>query len=132
MNTTDPIADLLTRIRNGQSAKKEVVVIPASRVKIAIAHLLKEGGFIRNFKCIRDKKQGILKVALRYDERGNGVIREIKRMSRSSRRLFVGADKIPYVKNGFGTVIMSTSQGVMTDQDARKLHIGGEVLCSVF
>ena len=132
MNVTDPIADLLTRIRNAQSAKQEIVTVPASKIKIAISHILKEEGFIRNYKCIRDKKQGILKMALKYDHNGNGVIKDIKRVSKSSRRVFVGADEIPYVKNGFGTAILSTSKGVMADREARKLHVGGEIICSVF
>ena len=132
MNVTDPIADLLTRIRNAQSAKQEIVTVPASKIKIAISHILKEEGFIRNYKCIRDKKQGILKMALKYDHAGKGVIKDIKRVSKSSRRVFVGAEEIPYVKNGFGTAILSTSKGVMTDREARKLHVGGEIICSVF
>lgn len=132
MRTTDPIADLLTRVRNGQAANKEVIAIPASKMKIAIAHILREEGFIRNYKCVRDSKQGVLKIALKYTEEGGGVIRALKRMSKSSRRLYVTADDIPYVKNGFGTGILSTSKGVMSDRDARKHHIGGEYLCSVF
>ena len=131
MNVTDPIADLLTRIRNAQSAKQEVVSVPASKIKIAISHILKEEGFIRNYKCIRDNKQGILKMALKYDHSGKGVIKEIKRVSKSSRRVFVGADEIPFIKNGFGTAIISTSKGVLTDRDARKQHVGGEIICSV-
>lgn len=132
MNTTDPIADMLTRIRNAQSAKIEVVSIPASKIKIAIAHILRDEGFIRNYKCIRDGKQGILKVALKYSESGDGVIHAIKRMSRASRRSYVKASDIPFVKNGFGIGILSTSKGLMTDRQARKEHIGGEYLCSVF
>ncbi|MBQ46293.1 MAG: 30S ribosomal protein S8 [Zetaproteobacteria bacterium] len=132
MNITDPIADLLTRIRNAQKARIDVVSVPASKMKIAIAHILREEGFIVNYKCIRDNKQGILKIALRYSESGVGVIREIQRRSKSSLRSYVSADAIPYVKNGFGIGIVSTSKGVMTDREARKQHIGGEYLCSVF
>ena len=132
MKITDPIADLLTRIRNAQKARIDVVSVPASKMKIAIAHILREEGFIVNYKCIRDNKQGILKIALRYSESGVGVIREIQRRSKSSLRSYVGADAIPYVKNGFGIGILSTSKGVMTDREARKQHIGGEYLCSVF
>jgi len=132
MITTDPISDLLTRIRNAQKAGHDVVSIPASKMKISIAHILKNEGFVKNYKCIRDRRQGILKVALKYDEEGAGVITEMKRRSKSSRRLYVGATDIPYVKNGFGIAIMSTSKGVMVDRDARQLKIGGEYLCSVY
>lgn len=132
MKITDPIADMLTRVRNAQSANHDVVVIPASKMKIAIAHILRDEGFIQNYKCIRDNKQGVLKIALKYNDDGKGVIRSIKRMSKSSRRVYVSAEDIPYVKYGFGTGILSTSKGVMSDREARKQHIGGEYLCSVF
>ena len=129
MNITDPIADLLTRVRNGQKAKREVVEIPASKIKIAIVHILREEGFIRDYKCIRDNKQGKIKLALKYDVAGDGVIREAKRISK---RVYVGAEELPFVKNGFGMAILSTSQGVITDRDARKLKVGGEYICSIF
>ncbi len=132
MNITDPIADLLTRIRNGQKAGLEVVSIPASKIKIAIAHILRDEGFIRGYKCVRDGKQGLLKVALKYGEKGQSAIQEINRVSTCSRREYVAATKIPSVKNGFGIAILSTSKGVMTDKEARKLNIGGEHICSVF
>lgn len=132
MNTTDPISDLLTRIRNAQMANHDVVAIPASKLKISIAHLLKDEGYIRAYKCIRDDKQGLIKIALKYDEDGKGVIRKLQRRSRPGRRWYVSADDIPYTKNGFGVGILSTSRGVMTDRQARKDHIGGEFLCSVF
>lgn len=132
MQTTDPIADLLTRIRNGQSAGHEVIAVPASKVKIAITHILRDEGFIRNYKCIRDSKQGILKIALKYRDDGRGVIQSLKRESRSSRRLYVKSGEIPYVKYGFGTAILSTSKGVMSDREARLQKVGGEFLCSVF
>lgn len=130
--TTDPIADLLTRIRNAQQAKLEVVSIPASKQKIAVAHLLKQEGYIRNYKCVRDMKQGVIKIALKYDDSGKGAITEIKRMSRPSLRMYVQAAKIPRVKNGFGFGVISTSKGVMTDRDARQQQVGGEYICSVF
>lgn len=132
MNTTDPVADLLTNIRNGQGAKHDVIAIPASKLKIAIAHILREEGFIRNYKCVRDSKQGLLKIALKYDQDGNGVIRELKRVSKSSRRVYKSTKELPFVKNGYGIGIFSTPKGVMTDRDARKLRVGGEYLCSVF
>ena len=132
MNVTDPIADLLTRVRNAQAAKQEVVSVPASKMKIAIAHILRDEGFVRNYKCVRDGKQGILKIALKYTDDGEGVIRSLERVSKSSRRVYVSTEEIPYVKNGFGTGILSTSRGVMSDREARKQHVGGEYLCSVF
>lgn len=132
MNITDPIADLLTRIRNGQKAGHEVVNVPASKMKISVAHILKNEGFIRNYRCVRDNKQGILKLALKYDTAGDGVITDIKRTSKSSRRVYVKAGEIPYVRNGFGISVISTSRGIMADRDARKLKIGGELICSVY
>lgn len=132
MNVTDPIADLLTRIRNAQKAKHDVVVVPASKMKIALTAILKQEGFIRAFKCIRDSKQGIIKIALKYDEEGQGVINTLERRSKPGRRLYVDRESIPYVKNGFGLGILSTSQGVLTCREARKRGIGGEYLCSVF
>ena len=132
MNVTDPIADLLTRIRNAQHAGMEVVSVPASKMKIGITHLLKEEGYIRAYKCIRDSKQGMLKIALKYAEDGKGVIQGLDRQSKPSRRLYVQAEGIPYVKNGFGFAILSTSKGLMTDRQARKEHVGGEFICSVY
>jgi len=132
MFVNDPIADLLTRIRNAQKAGHEVVSVPASRTKIAITHLLREEGFIRNYKCIRDKKQGMLKIALKYREDGVGVIMNLSRVSKPSCRIYLGADKLPYVKSGFGVGIFSTPRGVITDREARKLNVGGEYVCSVY
>lgn len=132
MRPVDPIADLLTRIRNAQLARHEVVSVPASMIKIALTHILKEEGFIKNYKCIRDRKQGVIKIALKYTEEGKGVIRGIDRVSTSSRRVYVGVDKIPYIKNGLGCSILSTPKGVMVDRDARQKNLGGEIICSVF
>lgn len=132
MQVTDPVADLLTRVRNAQKAGQEVVSVPASKIKIAITHILKEEGFVKNYRCIRDGKQGLLKIALGYSEDGKPCIRGIDRKSIPSRRLYVPADKLPFVKNGFGLGILSTSKGIMTDREARKLHVGGEYICSVF
>jgi small subunit ribosomal protein S8 len=133
MNITDPIADLLTRIRNAQKAAHDVVVVPASKEKIAITSILADEGFIRAFKCIRDKKQGLIKIALKYDEEnGSPVISEIKRVSRPGRRVYIRADKIPMVKNGFGMGVFSTSQGIMSSREAQVKGIGGEYLCSVY
>jgi len=132
MRPNDPIADLLTRIRNAQIAGHEVVAVPASKMKIGIVHILKEEGFVRNYKCIRDGKQGVLKVALKYRPDGGGAISEIARISRPSRRIYVGSGDLPYVKSGFGVAVLSTSRGLMTDREARKNHVGGEYLCSIF
>jgi small subunit ribosomal protein S8 len=132
MVTTDPIADLLTRIRNAQSAGHDIISVPASKLKIGITHILKDEGFIQNYKCIRDNKQGLIKIALKYSNEGKPAISEIKRRSTSSRRIYVGAERIPFVRNGFGIGILSTSRGLMTDRDARKSKVGGEYLCSVY
>ena len=132
MQITDPIADLLTRVRNAQKAGHEVVSVPASKMKIALTHILKEEGFVRNYKCIRDGRQGLLKIALAYNDEGKGTIRELQRVSTPSKRVYVSADKLPFVKNGFGVGIISTSKGIMTDREARKSKIGGEFICSVF
>jgi small subunit ribosomal protein S8 len=101
-------------------------------MKIGITHLLKEEGYIRAYKCVRDDRQGILKIALKYADSGKGVIKGIDRKSRPSHRRYVTADRIPYVKNGFGLGILSTSKGLMTDRQARELKIGGEYICSVY
>jgi small subunit ribosomal protein S8 len=134
MNVTDPIADLLTRIRNAQKAQKEVVSVPASKMKIAIVHLLKQEGLVRAYKCVRDEKQGMIKIALKYQEGTipKGVISDLKRISTPGRRVYVEAEKIPYVKNGYGIAILSTSRGIMTCREARHHHIGGELLCSAY
>ena len=135
MMCTDPIADLLTRIRNAQLAGIDVIQVPASRVKIAIVQVLKQEGFIRAFKCVRDKKQGVIKMALKYEGEGaqkKGVIHEITRRSKPGCRRYVGAQDIPVVKRGYGVSILSTSRGIMTGKEAKKLNVGGEYLCSIY
>ena len=132
MNVNDPIADLLTRIRNAQKVGIEVLTVPASRVKISITHILREEGFVKNYKCIRDNKQGLLKIALKYDTLGKGVIRGIDRISTPSKRVYVGHEKLPKVRNGFGLAIISTSSGIVSDRAARDKKIGGELLCTVY
>jgi small subunit ribosomal protein S8 len=132
MRPTDSIGDLLTRIRNAQLARHEVVTVPASMIKIAITHILKEEGFIQNYKCIRDRRQGLIKIALKYSAEGKGAIRNIDRISTSSRRVYVGVDKIPFIKNGLGCAILTTPKGVMSDRVARQNRVGGEHICSVF
>jgi small subunit ribosomal protein S8 len=129
---SDPIADMLTRVRNGIIASFDTVDVPSSKLKINIAKILKSEGFIKNYKVIADKKQGLIRIFLKYDENGEPVIGGLKRVSRSSCRVFAKKDKVPMVLNGFGINVLSTSKGVMTDKQARKLGIGGEILCSVW
>jgi len=132
MSMTDPIADMLTRVRNGITANFDTVDVPSSKLKINIAKILKSEGFIKNYKVIADKKQGLIRIFLKYDENGEPVIGGLKRVSRSSCRVFAKKDKVPMVLNGFGINVLSTSKGVMTDKQARKLGVGGEILCSVW
>jgi small subunit ribosomal protein S8 len=132
MTMTDPIADMLTRIRNGYKEKFRKVDIPSSKVKREIARILLEGMYIGNYKFIEDVYQGILRVYLKYDERENGPVLGLKRVSRPGRRVFAGKDSIPRVRNGLGTAIISTSRGVMTGRECRQQGIGGEVLCYIW
>lgn len=132
MNVSDPIGDFINRIRNGQKARFDKVDIPASRVKANLCRILKEEGYIKNYKFIRDDKQGILRIHLKYGEAREGALAGAKRISRPGRRVYVGHDEIPRIMNGMGISIVSTSKGVMTDKHARKEKIGGEILCSVW
>lgn len=132
MALTDPIADMLTRVRNGGKAKFNSVDIPGSKMKIELARVMKEQGYIRNYKFIKDGKQGILRVYLKYTEDQAHVIQQLKRVSKPSRRVYVGADEVKPVYNGLGTAVLSTSRGIMTDKQARQAHVGGEVLCNIF
>jgi len=132
MAMTDPIADMLTRIRNAGMAKHQKLDVPSSNVKVAIAEVLKELGYIKNFKMISDDLQGILRVYLKYDENNNNVIHEISRVSTPGRRIYVRCADIPSVKNGLGAAILSTSKGVMDDVAAREAAVGGEVICTVW
>lgn len=129
---TDPISDFLSRIRNAHLAGHRSVDIPASKLKRAMTKILLDKGFIRSFLDIDDNKQGLLRLFLKYDELGNPVIKSMQRVSRPGLRKYTGADDLPRVKNGLGVAIVSTSRGVMTDKEARKLNVGGEVLCYVF
>ena len=132
MAMTDPIADLLTRIRNAGMAQHPKMDIPSSNVKVAIAEVLKELGYIKNFKVISDDLQGVLRLYLKYDRQNTAVIHEITRVSKPGRRVYVGQDDIPRIKNGLGAAILSTSKGVMDDVAAREAKVGGEVLCTVW
>jgi small subunit ribosomal protein S8 len=129
---TDPIADMLTRIRNANMIKAEKVDIPASRFKLEITKILKEKGFIKGYKVLKDKKQGILRISLKYSAGGERVISGIKRISKPGRRVYVDKEKVPVVIGGFGIAILSTSKGVLADEICRKDGVGGEVLCHVW
>ncbi|MGQ9860016.1 MAG: 30S ribosomal protein S8 [Thermodesulfobacteriota bacterium] len=132
MSMTDPLADMLTRIRNASTARQEKVDVPASRLKLEVARILKEEGYIKNYKFTKDDKQGVIRIFLKYEENRRPVIEGMKRVSRPGRRIYTGADEIPKVLGGLGVTILSTSKGVMTDQEARRLNVGGEVLCCVW
>jgi len=129
---SDPIADLLTRIRNASRAEHEKVDIPASKLKVRITELLKAEGFIKNYRLIEDAKQGVLRVYLKYGTGGEKMISGLVRVSRPGRRVYVGKDKIPTVLGGMGVVILSTSRGVFTDRESRRQQLGGEVLAYVW
>ena len=129
---TDPIADLLTRIRNASRAEHEKVDIPSSKLKLKIASILKSEGFIRNFRLIEDKRQGTLRVYLKYSAGNEEMISGMVRVSTPGRRVYVTADKIPSILGGMGLAILSTSKGVMTDRESRKLKMGGELLALVW
>ena len=132
MTMTDPIADMLTRIRNALKASHESVDIPSSKLKINIAKVLKSEGYIRNFKMISDGKQGLIKIFLKYDDRGAAVIGGLERVSKPSRRVYSSFDEIPKVLGGYGVQIISTSKGLVTDRAARESRVGGEILFSVW
>lgn len=132
MNTTDPIADMLTRIRNANSAKHTTVDIPASNMKRAIAQILFDEGYIKSFEEIKDEKQGIIRVTLKYDENGKRVISGLKRISKPGLRIYVSKDELPQVLNGLGIALISTSKGIMTDKAARAAGLGGEVLAYIW
>ena len=132
MTMTDPVADFLTRIRNAQLARKEWVDIPCSNLKKRISFVLKEEKFIRDMLLIKDNKQNILRLFLNYDMNNESVIRGIKRISKPGCRNYVTSDTLPRVLNGMGIAIITTSKGVMSNKKAKKLNLGGEVLCHVW
>jgi ribosomal protein S8 len=132
LNITDPIADMLTRIRNANSAKHKTVDIPASKMKTAIAEILFKEGYIKSFEIINNETQGIIRVTLKYDEKGNRVIDGIKRISKPGLRVYAGKEELPKVLNGLGIAIVSTSKGLKTDKEAREAGIGGEVLAYIW
>ena len=129
---TDPIADMLTRIRNANHVYKEKVDIPHSKLKLEIARILSEGGFIKNYKVVEEKgKPPIIRVSMKYGDKRERVISHIGRVSRSGRRMYSGKSDIPKVIGGLGVAILSTSKGVLTDRQARQQGVGGEILCFV-
>ncbi len=132
MSMTDPIADMLTRIRNASQAKHAKVEIPASNVKKEIARILLEQKFISNFAVVDDNKQGIIKMYLKYGPSGDSVISVLNRVSKPGRRVYVKAASVPRVLNGLGIAILTTPKGVLTDRQARQSYTGGEVLCQVW
>jgi small subunit ribosomal protein S8 len=132
MAITDPIADMLTRIRNAAKAKFNSVDIPASKLKVEVARVIKDEGFIRNYKLIQDEKQGVLRIYLKYGPGQKTVIYGLQRVSKPSRRVYVKSKDIKPVYNGMGISILSTSKGVMTDKRARLENIGGEILCNIW
>lgn len=132
MTMTDPVADMLTRIRNANMVFHQSVNMPSSKVKVSIADILKKEGFIRNYEYQKDSKQGVLKIYMKYGNDKEKVIKGLKRISRPGLRVYAQKDDLPKVLGGLGVAIISTSQGVMTDKEARKSSVGGEVLCYVW
>ena len=132
MQITDPVADMLTRIRNAGSAKHDTVDIPASKMKKTIAEILLEEGYIKNFQIIDDGTQGIIRVTLKYNAGREKAISGLRRVSKPGLRVYAGADELPQVLKGLGIAIISTSKGIMTDKKARAAHVGGEVLAFVW
>ena len=132
MHITDPIADMLTRIRNANNAKHDTVDVPASNMKKAIAQILLEEGYVKNFQLIDDGTQGVIRITLKYGAGKEKVISGLRRVSKPGLRVYAGAEELPRVLHGLGIAIVSTSKGVMTDKKAREAHVGGEVLAFVW
>jgi small subunit ribosomal protein S8 len=132
MSQTDPIADLLTRIRNAARIRKKEVTIPSSKLKVEMAKILKEEGYIRNFKVVDDNKQGMLNISLKYTDDNQSVISGLRRISRPGCRLFCTRDSVPKVLDGLGIAIVSTSKGILTGKKCEDLGVGGEILCYIW
>lgn len=132
MNATDPVADLLARLRNALAARHEKTDVPSSRFKVELARILKDEGYIKNFKVMDDRGPGLLRLYLKYDETGNPVIHGLARSSKPGRRLYARKDALPEVLGGLGVAIVSTSQGLLTGHDAKKRGVGGEVVCTIW
>lgn len=129
---TDPIADMLTRIRNALMARHRQVLVPSSKMKVAIARILKQEGFIRHFDVSKQGAQPMLRIILKYDDNGLPVLRGLKRVSKPGRRIYANRQGVPRVQSGLGVAILSTSRGVITDRQARQLGVGGEVICYIW
>ena len=129
---TDPIADFLSRIRNAIHARKERVEAPWSRLKEALAKVFQDEGFVGEYNVLEEAEKKTLRVWLKYDPKGQPIVRGLKRISKPGRRVYVRADEIPLVQNGLGVNVVSTSHGILVDRQARKMHVGGEILCSVW
>ncbi len=132
MNTTDPIADMLTRIRNANSQKFKTVDVPSSKMKLAIAEILLNEGYIKSYEEIKDDAQGMIRIALKYDEKGTKIISGLKRISKPGLRIYASKEELPRVLNGLGIALISTPKGIMTDKQARQENVGGEVLAYVW
>ncbi len=132
MVMTDPVADFLTRIRNGNMVMHETVEVPGSKIKLSIARIMQEEGYIKDYEFVEDGKQGIIRIYLKYGPNKKKVITGIKRISKPGLRVYVKKDEIPRVLGGLGTAVISTSKGLMTDKNARKQGLGGEVICYIW
>lgn len=132
MTMTDPIADMLTRIRNAIAVGHDHVLVPSSKIKLAITRILKEEGFIRDYEVTKDRPQPVIRIWLKYTKEREPVLGGLKRVSKPGRRVYTGRQEIPWVQSGMGIAILSTSKGVMTGRQARRLGVGGEVLCYVW
>jgi small subunit ribosomal protein S8 len=132
MNISDPVSDLLARLRNALSARHEKADVPSSRFKVELARILKDEGYIKNFKVMDDRGGSLLRLYLKYDDTGSPVIHGLARSSKPGRRLYAGKDELPEVLGGLGVAIVSTSQGLLTGNDAKKRGVGGEVVCTVW
>jgi small subunit ribosomal protein S8 len=132
MPTTDPIADMLTRVRNGLMVRKSYVLIPSSKIKVAIAQVLLEEGFIQGYEVTNERPQPNIRLWLKYDDKRKPIVSGLRRISRPGRRVYSGKRDLPWVLSGLGIAIVSTPRGVMTDRDARRTGVGGEVLCYVW
>ncbi len=132
MSMTDPVSDMLTRIRNATSVRHDRTDVPASKMKLEIAKILKQEGYIRTFKLLEEGPQGLIRIYLKYAEDGEPAIHGVQRVSSPGRRVYRGAENLPRVRNGLGVAVISTNRGVLTDEQARGLRVGGEVLCEIW
>ena len=132
MSMTDTVSDMLTRIRNAATVRHDRTDVPASKMKLEIAKILKQEGFIRTFKVVDEGPQGLIRIYLKYADDGEPVIHGVRRVSRPGRRVYRNATDLPKVRNGLGVAVVSTNRGIVTDDQARSLHVGGEILCEIW